>query len=48
MLAHRVAGCGDRLAERIWPTSIDTFGCAFTASANARAADENFFGPSVP
>jgi hypothetical protein len=32
----------------IWPTSIEMFLFAFTASASSRAAEENFFGPSAP
>ena len=32
----------------IWPTSMLTFGFALTASASCSAAEENFFGPSVP
>jgi hypothetical protein len=34
--------------NRTWPMSIEQFGCASSASASARAADENFFGPSAP
>ena len=34
--------------KMIWPTSTLSCGRALTASASASAADENFFGPSLP
>ena len=34
--------------KMIWPTSMLTLGAALTRSTSWRAAEENFFGPSLP